>query len=103
MITGFVCCGKFPYTLEIEYKIYPNNTITLKYPADWKLKEGGFGVIVAFEGPDGIEASVRAIHDKSEFTKVGKEDLDSTEKRGQANNNRTVSKSLQLIENKGVL
>ncbi|VUT26401.1 MAG: hypothetical protein MASP_01486 [Candidatus Methanolliviera sp. GoM_asphalt] len=33
--------------------------------------------IVAFEGPNGMEACVRAIHNKSEFTKVGKEDMDS--------------------------
>lgn len=50
----------------------------MDYPADWKCTEGGFMVIVTFEGPNGISASVRAIHDKSEFTKVGKEHVDST-------------------------
>lgn len=36
--------------------------------------------IVAFEGPNGMEACVQAIHNKSEFTKAGKEDMDSKKK-----------------------
>jgi hypothetical protein len=80
LVTALWLIAMIPQVQAVEWETYkdPKGRFEMKYPADWKCTEGGFMVIVTFEGPNGISASVRAIHDKSEFTKVGKEHVDST-------------------------
>ena len=78
-IAILLAAAVIPQVQAVGWNTYndPKGRFSMEYPADWKCTEGGFMVIVTFDGPNGITASVRAIHDKSEFTDVGMEDVDS--------------------------